>query len=57
MKCDPIECSLSCAVYMFCIGLMMAELRPKHLAVLVCKGKKTGMKLMGGRRNTKEGGE
>ena len=32
-KWDPIECSLCCIfLYMFYIGLMMAELRPKHVA-------------------------
>ena len=34
MKRDPIECSIYCKFYMFCIGLMMAELRPKHVALM-----------------------
>jgi len=32
---DPIECTLYCTCYTFCIGLMMAELRPKHVALIM----------------------
>jgi hypothetical protein len=30
----PYSAHFYCALYMFCIGLMMAVLRPKHVALM-----------------------
>jgi len=34
-KWDPTECTLYCTCYTFCIGLMMADLRPKHVPLVM----------------------